>query len=89
MDVLVLWDGGTQNIVSSNDLKTVVKRSRFKVGSKVRMRWVNKCYYGIVLDMEKVAANSESSSDDDVVLSKIEEKIKNSKQIVQSLNPMK
>lgn len=79
MDVLVLWDDGTKNVVASTDLKTV-KCKQIKVGNKVRMRWNKKWYYGTVLDKENVVgANSESSSDDDVVLSKIAEEIKKKK----------
>lgn len=71
----MLWDDGTQNVVSSKELKTE-KYKRFKVGNRVKMKWNRKWYYGTVLDKERVPSCVDSS-DDDVPLIKIAEKLRN------------
>lgn len=67
MDVLVLWEDGSKNVVSSNEVKTD-KYKRFKVGNNVRMKYNRKWYHGIILDVEKIV---DSDSEDDIPLSKL------------------
>ncbi|CAG9768645.1 unnamed protein product [Ceutorhynchus assimilis] len=67
MDVLVLWEDGSRNVVSSNELKTD-KYKRFKVGNKVHMKYNRKWYHGIILDVENLVG---SDSEDEIPLSKL------------------
>lgn len=65
-DVLVQWKNGTKNVVSSRELKTV-KSGVISIGSKVKMFYNKKWYYGKVIDLEtlvsEVMENSLSQKD--------------------------
>lgn len=72
MDVLVLWQDGTKNVVYSNELKVVGKNTAITVGRQVKMFYHNRWYKGTVLDIEDQKATSiDSDSSDDIPLAKM------------------
>lgn len=76
MDVLVLWDDGTRNVVSSNKLKTQ-KYKRFRVGNKAKMFYGKKLDKGTILVTEKVqTSDSQIDWDEDISLAKLKKKLK-------------
>lgn len=71
MDVLVRWNDGTINVVSSNELKTF---GIIEKGSSVKMFYEKKWYSGIVIETEETAGGySTESSNDDVPLGNLVE----------------
>lgn len=71
MDVLVQWQDGSKNVVVANELRTV-KCKHLKVGCVVKMHYVNKWYYGKVLDIDTSTENLDSSdSEDNLPLAKL------------------
>lgn len=76
MDVLVLWQDGTKNVVYYNELKNNEKNKKIRVGSQVKMLYRNRWYRGTVLDMELEKSVHSDSSEDNIPLAKLVNKIK-------------
>lgn len=77
-DVIVKWQDGTENCVSTKELKSVVKSAEINcVGTKVKMFYKKRWYFGTVVTTELSAdsqniqssqplnTNDENSSDDE------------------------
>lgn len=78
MDVLVLWEDGSQNVVSSNELKTV-KCKRICVGKNVKMLYDQKWYTGTVLAIEDLSENDDTNSEDSISLADLRQQLKTKK----------
>ena len=63
MNVLIKWDDGSENVVSSDDL-VIVKGQSLKVGTRVKMLYGKKYYYGMVMMLEEEYCESSDSEED-------------------------
>lgn len=68
MDVLVLWDNGTKNIVDSRELK-LIRSKHFSIGCHVKMLYDKVWYKGKVIAVE----DEDTSDSDDLPLSRLKE----------------
>lgn len=90
MDVLVKWEDGSENVVSTKDLKIVDGSKVFKRKKKVKMLYNGKTYFGTILATDASGdegssidspptPNSDvdlrSNSSDDIPLGKMKEKL--------------
>lgn len=75
VDVLVLWDDMSQNVVSLSDIKAVKKSENIAAGVKIKMYWrpERKWYYGTVLMVENEKENLSSDSEDGMSLQTVKE----------------
>lgn len=64
MDVLVVWEDQTVNVVKSSDLR-VAKRKPLAKGTKVKMWYEKKWYSGTILDVENNISDEFNSSDEE------------------------
>ncbi|CAG5055117.1 unnamed protein product [Parnassius apollo] len=62
MDVLVTWKDGTQNVVHTRELFPIRKGQKITLGTKVKMLYERKWWYGTVTVVE---AKEYSSSEDE------------------------
>lgn len=73
MDILVRWEDGTTNVVSSKELK-IGRYKRFRKGSDVKMKYKSKWYKGTILAVEQdesIDSESECDLEDNIPLSKL------------------
>lgn len=54
MDVLVKWESGGINVVSSEDIEPIIKNSVLRVGAKIKMYWPpeKQYYFGTIINTE-------------------------------------
>lgn len=52
MDVIVTWEDQTNNCVCISELKPMIKNEPITLGTKVKMRFKSKWYYGTITTIE-------------------------------------
>lgn len=86
MDVLVTWKDGTQNVVSTRELLPINKRDKITLGTKVKMWYGQRWWYGTVTVIE--ALESSSSEDEPLSSYVLKEHAKNCYEYVNCYNPI-
>lgn len=76
MDVLVLWEDGSKNVVFSKELETI-ECTGFCVGNKVKMLYGGKWYTGTVLAAEDEYNSADDDSEDNIPLSILQKRLQN------------